>query len=66
LTSSQLALAYLAPAGSVVGFHDCAISGSGTATLSSASITGTLRLTFTACEGAGFESTGGDQITLTR
>jgi hypothetical protein len=66
LTGSQLALAYLAPSGSVQGFHDCAISGSGAATVSGGSITGTLRLTLTACEGAGFEPTESDQIRLSR
>ena len=66
LNGSQLALAYLAPSGFVQGFHECAISGSGTAMVSGGSITGTLRLTFTACEGTGFEPTGSDQITLAR
>jgi hypothetical protein len=66
LTSSQLALAYLAPAGSVPGFPACAISGTGAATVSGNSITGTLALNFTACAGSGLEPTGSDLLALSR
>jgi hypothetical protein len=66
LNGSQLALAYLAPAGTVQGFPACAITGAGSGAVSGDSITGTLALTFTACAGTGLEPTGSDQIELTR
>jgi hypothetical protein len=66
LNGSQLALAYLAPAGSVPGFPACAISGTGAATVSGNSITGTLALNFTACAGSGLEPTGSDLLALSR
>jgi uncharacterized membrane protein len=66
MNGSQLALAYLAPAGSVAGFPSCAISGTGTATVSENSITGTLALNFTACAGSGLEPTGSDLLALSR
>jgi uncharacterized membrane protein len=66
MNGSQLALAYLAPAGSVAGFPSCAISGTGTATVSENSITGTLSLNFTACAGSGLEPTGSDLLALSR
>jgi hypothetical protein len=66
LNGSQIALAYLAPAGSVTGFPSCAIQGTGTATVSENSITGTLAVNFTACAGSGLEPTGSDLLALTR
>lgn len=66
LNGSQLALAYLAPGGSVPGFPACEVSGTGTATFQGDTITGTLALNFTACAGSGLEPTGSDLLALTK
>ena len=66
LTGNQLALTYLAPGGSVQQFPGCSISGNGSATATTSTISGTLTLTFAACVGTGLEPTGSDQLTLTK
>jgi hypothetical protein len=66
LNGNQLALTFSAPAGSVQGFSSCAISGSGSATATNSTVTGTLDLTFTSCAGTGLEPTGNSQLSLTK
>lgn len=68
ISGSQLALSYSVTAGSVAGFPNCTISGSGGGTLSGSTITGALPLTFTSCSGAasGLEPPSSSQFSLTK
>lgn len=68
VSGSQLLLTYNVSAGSVAGFASCSILGSGSGTLSGSTITGTLLLTFTSCNGAssGLEAPASSQFTLTK
>ncbi len=66
LTGSQLSLTYLAPGGSVQQFPGCSISGNGTATATSDTISGTLAVAFASCVGTGLEPTGSNQLALTK
>jgi len=65
-SGSIMMLTYIANPGTVPGFPACTIIGSGSATATDSSITGSLSLTFASCDGSGLESTGSTQLALTR
>ncbi len=66
LSGSSLSLRYEAHGGTVSGFPLCSMSGLGSATVSGSTISGTLALTFTACQGTGLQPPGSNQLALTR
>jgi hypothetical protein len=66
LRGTNLTLSYLVPNGTVPGFGACSITGNGSATATSSTISGALMLTFTSCAGSGLEPTGSDQLALTK
>jgi len=66
LVSSQLMLTYSVPAGGVPVYLSCTIAGSGSATASSQTISGSLQTTFTNCLGSGLDTPESAQLTLTR
>jgi hypothetical protein len=66
LSGSQLTLSYSVPAGAVPVYLSCTIAGSGSATASSQTMTGTLQTTFTNCLGSGLETPDSPQLTLTK
>ena len=66
LTGSQLSLTYTVGAGAVPGFPSCSISGNGSATATSSTISGSLAVSFASCAGSGLEPTGSNQISLTK
>jgi hypothetical protein len=66
LAGNELSLRYTAQGGTVTGFPTCVISGTGSATLSQSTLTGTLTATFTSCFGTGLEPPDSTQLTLTR
>ena len=66
LSGSQLTLTYSVPAGSVPVYLSCTVAGTGSATATNQSITGTLQTTFTNCLGSGLETPESAQLTLTR
>src|SRR5262245_57536638 len=66
LSGSQLTLTYSVPAGAVPVYLSCTITGSGSATATSQTITGSLQTTFTNCLGSGLEAPENPQLTLTR
>ena len=66
LVGNQLMLTYSVPAGGVPVYLSCTIAGSGSATASSQTISGSLQTTFTNCLGSGLETPESAQLTLTR
>jgi hypothetical protein len=64
LVGSQLTLTYSVPAGGVPVYLSCTIAGSGSATASSQTISGSLQTTFTNCLGSGLETPESGQLTL--
>jgi hypothetical protein len=66
LVGSQLTLTYSVPAGGVPIYLSCMIAGSGAATASSQTISGSLQTTFTNCLGSGLETPESAQLTLIR
>jgi hypothetical protein len=66
LVGSQLTLTYSVPSGGVPVYLSCTITGSGSATASNQTISGTLQTTFTNCLGSGLETPDSAQLTLTR
>ena len=66
LSGSQLALTYSVPAGAVPVYLSCAVTGSGTATATDRTISGTLQTTFTSCLGSGLETPESPQLNLTK
>ena len=66
VNGDRLTLAFSAPAGSVQGFPSCAVSGSGSATVTGTTMAGTLDLTFASCNGTGLEPTGSNQLSLSK
>jgi len=66
LTGSQLSLTYTVSSGSVPGFAACSIAGSGSATVTNSTVSGSLSTTFVSCTGSGLEPTGSDLLSLTR
>jgi hypothetical protein len=66
LVGSQLTLTYSVPAGVVPVYLSCMITGSGSATASSQTISGSLQTTFTNCLGSGLESPESAQLALTK
>jgi hypothetical protein len=61
-----LTLTYSVPSGGVPVYLSCTITGSGSATASNQTISGTLQTTFTNCLGSGLETPDSAQLTLTR
>jgi len=66
LIGSQLTLTYSVPAGGVPVFLSCTIAGSGAATATPQTISGSLQTTFTNCLGSGLETPESPQLTLAR
>ena len=67
LDLQRLSLTYTVPAGSVPGFANCRITGTGTAGATNTTITGTITMTATSCEGfTGHPTTGSHPISLTK
>jgi len=66
LSGSQLTLTYSVPAGTVPVYLSCAVSGTGTATATDQTISGTLQTTFTSCLGSGLETPESPQLILTK
>lgn len=66
LSGTLLTLRFTVAGGTISGFPNCAVSATGTATLSSTAITGTLITSFSSCAGTGLEPPGSNQLTLTR
>lgn len=66
LAGTQLSLTYMVSTGGVPGFANCSISGSGSATATGSTISGSLAVTFTSCAGSGLEPTGSNQLMLTK
>lgn len=68
LSGSLLSLSYVVPAGSVNGYASCSISGNGTGTLSGSTITGTMSVTFTSCDGvnSGLAPPAASDLSLTK
>lgn len=66
LSGSQLTLTYSVPAGNVPVYLSCAVTGSGTATATDQTISGTLQTTFTSCLGSGLESPESPRLTLAK
>jgi hypothetical protein len=66
LSGSQLSLAYTAPPGSVPGSANCFATGAGSVAVGSGTMSGTLGIVFTSCEGLGLQPPGESQLTLTR
>lgn len=64
LSGNRLTLTYVLGAGTVLGFDNCTISGSGSATVTDTTMTGDLSLTFASCSGSGLEPTGSPQLAL--
>jgi hypothetical protein len=66
LTGGQLSLMFAAPSGSVPGSATCSVTSTGSAAAGTSTISGTLDVTFVACEGLGLQPPTSDQLTLTR
>ena len=66
LAGSQLTLTYNVPLGNVPVYLSCTVSGSGAATATDQTISGTLTLAFTACLGSGLEPTESPQLSLVK
>ena len=66
LSGSQLTLTYSVPTGAVPVFLSCTVTGSGSATATSQTISGALQTTFTNCLGSGLEAPDSPQLTLSR
>ena len=66
LSGSQLTLTDTVPAGTVAVFLSCTVAGTGSATASAQTISGSLQTTFTNCLGSGLETPESPQFTLTR
>lgn len=66
LSGSQLSLTYTAAAGTTPGFPSCSISGTGSATASGTSISGTLTITPQSCDGSGLERPSSNLLELTK
>ena len=66
LDGNRLLLTYAVPSDSIQGFARCEIVGIGNATAATGSITGTIGLMFTTCEGTGLEPPASNELRLTR
>jgi hypothetical protein len=67
LNLQSLSLKYTVPAGSVPGFANCLITGTGAAGASSTTITGSITVTATSCEGfTGHPTTGTQAFSLSK
>ena len=66
LNAQSLSLNYTVPAGSVPGFANCLITGTGGAGVTNTTITGSVTVTAASCEGAGHPTTGIQPLSLTR
>ena len=66
LAGSQLSLAFTSPPGSVTGVGNCFASGTGSAVVSDGTMSGSLSVIFTACEGLGLQPPASSQLTLAR
>jgi hypothetical protein len=63
---NRLVLSYAVPPDSIPGFARCEVAGIGNATVATSSITGTIALMFTSCDGTGLEPPGSNELRLTR
>ena len=66
LNAQNLSLTFTVPAGSVPGFADCRITGTGAGAASNSVITGTITVTATSCEGFTGHPTGTQSLSLTK
>lgn len=66
LSGNLLTLTYNVPAGAVPVYLSCTVAGGGSATATTATISGTLPLVFTNCLGSGLETPDSPQLTLTK
>ena len=66
MSVNQMSLRFMVPSGSVQGFPSCSVSGAGSAVATDQMISGMLTLVFASCSGTGLQSTGSDQLTLTK
>jgi hypothetical protein len=66
LNGQNLSLNYTVPAGSVPGFANCLITGTGAAGATNTTITGSITVIAAACEGTGHPTTGTQALSLTR
>ena len=66
LTGNQLTLRLSVPTGNVPGFPACAVTGTGSATVSGNSLSGTLATNFSSCTGTGLEPPTSNQLSMTR
>lgn len=66
LSGTRLLLTYTIPRGNVPGFADCSMSGTGSADASTATILGTLTITYTNCQGYISQPSTTESVTLNR
>jgi hypothetical protein len=66
LDGNRVLLTYAVPPDSITGFAKCEIAGIGNATATNNSITGTIGLMFTSCDGTGLERPESGELRLTK
>jgi hypothetical protein len=66
LNAQNLSLTYTVPAGSVPGFANCLIAGTGAAGATNSVITGTINVAATSCDGFTGHPTGTQSLSLTK
>jgi hypothetical protein len=66
LSGTQLSLTYVSSPEVVPGSAECALSGHGAAIIESSTMSGSLDVTFTACDGLNLEPPLSDHLAMTR
>ena len=66
LNAQSLSLNYAVPVGSVPGFANCLITGTGAAGATNTTITGSITVTAASCDGTGHPTSGTQALSLTR
>jgi len=66
VSGTRLAVTYSVPRGSITGFPDCVIAGTGSLEASTTLMSGTLNVTYTNCQAFTAQTTATDEVTLTK
>jgi hypothetical protein len=66
LSGSQMTLTFVAPRGTVSGFANCIVTGAGSGTATTTTISGSFTLALTSCEGLDLDPLASAPLTLTR